>query len=136
MGWSRIAIGTSGRDRHNSENSANFTRERHGPAASTPTPSSSSTVSGSDARAGRTIPVVNPASGDTIGTLAFAERADLDEALESTAKASNSWRKVSAFDPLQADEQAATLLRDRIDLVSRLMTMEQGKTLGEAKPRS
>ena len=33
------------------------------------------------ARSGRTMPVVNPASGDTIGSFAFAERADLDDAL-------------------------------------------------------
>ena len=38
------------------------------------------------ARAGRTIPVVNPASGDTIGSLAFAEREDLDEALEAAER--------------------------------------------------
>ena len=35
-----------------------------------------------NARSGRTIPVVNPASGSSIGTLAFAEQADLDHALD------------------------------------------------------
>ena len=38
------------------------------------------------ARSGRTIPIVNPASGDTIGNLAFAEQADLDDALEAAAR--------------------------------------------------
>ena len=37
-------------------------------------------------RSGRTMPVVNPASGDTIGTLAYAERADLDHALDAADK--------------------------------------------------
>jgi succinate-semialdehyde dehydrogenase/glutarate-semialdehyde dehydrogenase len=34
------------------------------------------------AASGRTLPVVSPATGDTIGTVAHAERADLDHALE------------------------------------------------------
>ena len=32
---------------------------------------------------GRTLPVVNPATGQEIGTVAYAERADLDRALEA-----------------------------------------------------
>ena len=35
------------------------------------------------AASGKTLPVVNPATGDTIGTLAHAEKADLDRALEA-----------------------------------------------------
>jgi len=50
------------------------------------------------ARSGRTMPVVNPASGDTIGSLAFAERADLDEALEAAARGFETWKKVSAYE--------------------------------------
>ena len=37
-------------------------------------------------RSGRTLAVVNPASGDTIGSLSYAERADLDHALEAAAR--------------------------------------------------
>ncbi|MEO8081090.1 MAG: NAD-dependent succinate-semialdehyde dehydrogenase [Caldimonas sp.] len=85
------------------------------------------------ARSGRTIPVVNPASGDTIGTLAFAERADLDHALEAAARGFATWKKISAYERSKVMRKAANLLRERVDLVSRLMTMEQGKTLGEAK---
>ena len=35
------------------------------------------------AASGRTLPVVNPATGKQIGTLAHAEKADLDRALEA-----------------------------------------------------
>ncbi len=38
------------------------------------------------AAAGRKLPIVSPASGDSIGTLAHAERADLDRALEARTK--------------------------------------------------
>jgi acyl-CoA reductase-like NAD-dependent aldehyde dehydrogenase len=37
----------------------------------------------SPAAAGRTLLVVNPASGEVVGTAAHAERADLDRALEA-----------------------------------------------------
>ncbi|MCE9658060.1 MAG: NAD-dependent succinate-semialdehyde dehydrogenase [Burkholderiales bacterium] len=85
------------------------------------------------ARAGRTIPIVNPASGATIGALAYAEKTDLDEALEAAAKGFAVWKKVSAYERSKIMRKAANLLRERIDLVAMLMTMEQGKTLAEAK---
>ena len=37
----------------------------------------------SAAAAGRSLPVVSPATGDVVGTVAHAERANLDRALES-----------------------------------------------------
>ena len=84
-------------------------------------------------RSGRTLPVVNPASGDTIGTLAYAERADLDHALEAAARGFETWKRVSAYERSKIMRKAANLLRERIDHVARLMTMEQGKTLAEAR---
>ena len=38
------------------------------------------------AAAGRTLPVVNPASGEAIGTVPHADRADLDRALEARSR--------------------------------------------------
>ena len=85
------------------------------------------------AAAGRTLPVVSPASGDSIGTVAHAERADLDRALEAADKGFRIWRKVSAFDRSKVMRKAADLLRDRADAIAPLLTMEQGKPLPEAK---
>ncbi len=85
------------------------------------------------ARSGRTIPIVNPASGDTIGNLAFAEQADLDEALEAAAKGFVAWKKISAYERSKVMRKAANLLRERIETVAMFMTMEQGKTIAEAK---
>ena len=86
-----------------------------------------------DAASGRTMPIVNPATGDVIGTLAYAEQADLDHALEATARGFATWKKISAFERSKMMRKAANLLRDRIDHVATLMTMEQGKTIAEAK---
>jgi len=86
-----------------------------------------------DAAAGRTIPVVNPATGEPIGTVAFAEQADLDRALDAADRGFAVWRKVSAFERSKVMRKAAQLLRDRVDRVCQAMTMEQGKPLAEAK---
>src|SRR5580700_11737304 len=85
------------------------------------------------AAGGRTIPVVNPATGEPIGTVAHAERADLDRALEAADKGFRAWRKVSAFDRSKVMRKAADLLRERADRIAPLLTMEQGKPLPEAK---
>jgi succinate-semialdehyde dehydrogenase/glutarate-semialdehyde dehydrogenase len=85
------------------------------------------------AAAGRTLPVVNPATGEAIGTVAHAERADLDRALEAADKGFRAWRKVSAFDRSKVMRKAADLLRARADAIAPLLTMEQGKPLAEAR---
>jgi succinate-semialdehyde dehydrogenase / glutarate-semialdehyde dehydrogenase len=86
-----------------------------------------------DAAAGRTLPVINPATGEAIGVVAHAEHADLDHALQAAERGFRLWRKVSAFDRSKVMRKAAGLLRDRADATARLMTMEQGKPLYEAK---
>ena len=85
------------------------------------------------AASNRTLPVVNPANGEHIGTVAHADRSDLDHALEAAQKGFKLWRKVSAFERSKVMRKAADLLRARADMVATLMTMEQGKPLAEAK---
>jgi succinate-semialdehyde dehydrogenase / glutarate-semialdehyde dehydrogenase len=85
------------------------------------------------AAAGRTLPVVNPASGEAIGTVPHADRRDLDRALEAADEGFRAWRKVSAFDRSKIMRKAANLLRERAGTIAPLMTMEQGKPLPEAK---
>src|SRR5476649_323286 len=85
------------------------------------------------AASGRTLPVMNPATGKQIGTLAHAEKADLDRALEAAQKGFAVWRKISAFERSKIMRKAANLMRDRADAIAPLMTQEQGKTVAEAK---
>jgi succinate-semialdehyde dehydrogenase/glutarate-semialdehyde dehydrogenase len=85
------------------------------------------------AAGGRTLPVVNPATGETIGTVAHAERADLDRALASAQKGFEAWRRVSAYDRSKVMRKAADLVRERADEIARLMVLEQGKPFAEAK---
>jgi succinate-semialdehyde dehydrogenase/glutarate-semialdehyde dehydrogenase len=86
-----------------------------------------------DAAGGRKLPVINPATEEVIGQVAHASTADLDEALEAAAKGFETWRKVSAFDRAKLMRKAADIFRSRADETARLLTLEQGKPLGEAK---
>src|SRR3981081_3631907 len=85
------------------------------------------------AASGKTIPGLNPATGEAIGTVAHAEKADLDQALVAAQKGFAAWRKVSAFDRYKTMRKAADTLRANATEIATKMTMEQGKPLAEAK---
>jgi succinate-semialdehyde dehydrogenase / glutarate-semialdehyde dehydrogenase len=87
----------------------------------------------SNSASGRTIAVLNPATGDPIGKVAHADRADLDRALAAAAKGFQAWRRLSAYDRYKIMRKAADNLRARVDEVATIMTTEQGKPLAEAK---
>jgi succinate-semialdehyde dehydrogenase/glutarate-semialdehyde dehydrogenase len=81
----------------------------------------------------KTIPVLNPATGDPVGEVAHAEREDLDRALAAAARGYETWRKMSAFDRYKIMRKAADIIRSRVDEIAVIMTTEQGKPLTEAK---
>jgi succinate-semialdehyde dehydrogenase/glutarate-semialdehyde dehydrogenase len=81
----------------------------------------------------RTIDVVNPATGDKIGTVSHASISDLDRALGAADKGFRVWRTISAYDRSKIMRRAADILRERADHVAQLLTLEQGKPLAEAK---
>ncbi|MEN2977555.1 NAD-dependent succinate-semialdehyde dehydrogenase (plasmid) [Tistrella bauzanensis] len=77
--------------------------------------------------------VLNPATAAEIGRVAHATTADLDRALEAADRAFKTWRKVPAYDRSKLMRKAAGLLRERADNIARIMTLEQGKPLAEAR---
>lgn len=82
---------------------------------------------------GRTLDVVNPATEEVIGKLAHASKADLDAALDAAAAGFAVWRKISAYERSKIMRKAADLIRERSENIARLMTIEQGKPLAEAR---
>jgi succinate-semialdehyde dehydrogenase/glutarate-semialdehyde dehydrogenase len=82
---------------------------------------------------GRSQKVLNPATGEAVGTVPYAEKADLDRALAAADKGFKAWRKVSAFDRYKLMRKAADILRGRADEIAQAMTLEQGKPVMEAK---
>jgi succinate-semialdehyde dehydrogenase/glutarate-semialdehyde dehydrogenase len=85
------------------------------------------------AQSGRTIDIINPATEEKIGSLAHAERADLDAAIAAAESGFAVWRKTSPQARARIMRKAAGLIRERADAIATIMTMEQGKTLPEAK---
>jgi succinate-semialdehyde dehydrogenase / glutarate-semialdehyde dehydrogenase len=77
--------------------------------------------------------VVNPATGESIGELPLATPQDLDRALETAARGYRLWRARSAAERSNVLAGAARLLRERSDRIARIATMEEGKTLPEAR---
>jgi succinate-semialdehyde dehydrogenase/glutarate-semialdehyde dehydrogenase len=86
-----------------------------------------------DAADGRTLAVVNPATGSEIGRVAHAGIADLDRALEAAQKGFEAWRDVSAAERSKTMRRAAALMRERAGEIAKILTQEQGKPLAEAK---
>lgn len=85
-----------------------------------------------EAAEGRTIPVLDPATEEQIGTVAHATKPDLDAALAAAGKGFSTWSKTSAFERYQLMRKAAGILRERVKDIGWMMTREQGKPLGQA----
>ena len=86
-----------------------------------------------DAASGKTIDVVNPATGQVIGRVAHAGIPDLDRALAAAQRGFEDWRKVPANERATTMRKAAGLVRERASDIARLLTQEQGKPVGEAR---
>ncbi len=86
-----------------------------------------------EAAKGESIAVFNPATGKEIGRVAHARQADLDEALAAAQKGFETWRDTPAINRSKTMRAAAALLRERAGEIARLLTLEQGKPLVEAK---
>jgi succinate-semialdehyde dehydrogenase/glutarate-semialdehyde dehydrogenase len=81
---------------------------------------------------GKTLDVRNPATNERIGSVACAGKTDLDQALAAADRGFKIWRKVSAFDRSKVLRRAANLMRDRVEHIAALLSLEQGKPLAEA----
>jgi succinate-semialdehyde dehydrogenase/glutarate-semialdehyde dehydrogenase len=86
-----------------------------------------------DAADGRTLAVHNPATGEEIGRVAHAGRADLDRALAAASKGFATWRAMPAAERATLMRKAAALLKERANDIATAMSQEQGKPLAEAK---
>jgi succinate-semialdehyde dehydrogenase/glutarate-semialdehyde dehydrogenase len=86
-----------------------------------------------NALSGKTLDVLNPATGKTIGKVAHAGIADLDQALSAARHGFEIWRRVPAHERAATMRKAAALVRERTDAIARLLTLEQGKPFAEAR---
>src|SRR5579883_1286727 len=86
-----------------------------------------------DGAGGQQIPVLNPATGATEGSVAHARNEDLERAAASADKGFREWKRRSAFERSKILRRAAELIRERADAIARAMTIEEGKPLHESR---
>src|SRR5579872_5206904 len=77
--------------------------------------------------------VVNPATGEVLAGVPLANAADVNAAVEAAAAAFPEWRRTPPEDRIQPLFKLKMLLEEHIDDIARIITMENGKTFGEAK---
>jgi len=77
--------------------------------------------------------VLNPATGKALASLPHASSSDLDAALVAAQKGLGVWRNTSAYDRAKVMRNAADLMRERYDAISKILVLEQGKVYPEAR---
>lgn len=85
------------------------------------------------AHSGETLEIINPSTEEVIGSVACADTTDIEKAATAAAKGFRVWRKTSAFDRSKIMRKAADIVRQRVESIAQLLTLEQGKPLGEAR---
>ena len=93
-------------------------------------------VTNAGAKPGDKLILTKPLGTGIITTAAkdgIAKKSDLDEALTAADRMFPIWRDTPAIQRAQVLNKAAQLIRERIEPIGRILTMEQGKTLPEAK---
>ena len=77
--------------------------------------------------------VVNPATGELLASVPMGDAADVNAAVEAAATAFPAWRRTPPEDRIQPLFKLKMLLEEHIDDIARIITLENGKTFGEAK---
>ncbi len=82
---------------------------------------------------GGTYDVINPATEETLASVAYGGRAETRRALEAAARALPAWGERNAWGRAEALKRTAALLRERSDDIAKTLTLEQGKPLAESR---
>ena len=85
-----------------------------------------------DAASGETFEVENPATGETLATLASAGSDDAMAALDAACAVKDEWARTSPRERSNILRRAFELVTERKDEFAALMTLEMGKPLAEA----
>jgi succinate-semialdehyde dehydrogenase/glutarate-semialdehyde dehydrogenase len=86
-----------------------------------------------NAHSGATFDVTNPATGETIATVANGDRRDVLDAVDAADRAFRSWSGITAFERSEILHEAYALMVERKEALAGTMTREQGKPLRAAR---
>jgi succinate-semialdehyde dehydrogenase/glutarate-semialdehyde dehydrogenase len=81
---------------------------------------------------GRSLDVINPATGAVVGHVACADLADLERAAAAADRGFQIWKAKSAYERCIIMRKAAELLRARVTEIATVLTIEQGKPITES----
>ncbi len=84
-------------------------------------------------KAERVEDVPNPATGDLLARIGYAEADDVDRAIGAAQRAYPAWRETPVVERARVMFRYKQLLEDHFEELSRLVTDENGKTLEEAR---
>jgi malonate-semialdehyde dehydrogenase (acetylating)/methylmalonate-semialdehyde dehydrogenase len=77
--------------------------------------------------------VTNPATNELVARTPLSTKTDVDEAVQRAAAAFPAWRRTPPGERIQYLFKLKYLLDEHIDELARIITLENGKTFGEAK---
>ncbi|WP_300785909.1 NAD-dependent succinate-semialdehyde dehydrogenase [uncultured Desulfovibrio sp.] len=86
-----------------------------------------------DAENGDTLPVINPATGEELGSVPRCTANDARAAIAAAEAAFAVWRKVPLQERGARLRRWGELIEEHIDDLCRILTLEQGKPLAEAR---
>jgi succinate-semialdehyde dehydrogenase/glutarate-semialdehyde dehydrogenase len=86
-----------------------------------------------EARNGKSFNVLNPATGETVTSVPDGGVEDVRSAINAAHEAFKSWSRVSPVERSRYLEKAFKLMTERRDDLARLITLENGKPVEEAK---
>ena len=75
----------------------------------------------------------NPATGESLGQVPLSTPEEVDQAAQAAASAFADWRRTPAADRVQYLFKLKYLLDENFDELSRTITLENGKTIGESR---
>ena len=82
---------------------------------------------------GSTQPIMNPATGEEVGTLQLGDASTVDRAVQVAVAAQKQWQRVSLAKRTQILYRMRELVIAATDEIAEVITREHGKTLGDAK---
>lgn len=77
--------------------------------------------------------IINPATGQSIGKVPLSSKNEVHEAVHAAKEAQKEWAKVPAPQRAEVLYRVGTIMVEKKEYLSRLLTMENGKVIEEAR---
>lgn len=84
-------------------------------------------------RTGDTIDVLDPATGERVGTIPAGDEADADAAVRCARGAQGAWARTPAAERAAVLKEAVARVRPHVDEIAELQTRENGRPLAESR---